>query len=209
MLSPSEQTKAKSLVLLILLVVLVLAAALAAYLWSQSANLREYRLYFTEDRKPAQLSLLELNESWTEASLRQRFAGHPVVCVPYRGELPAQRACAVYVSSLNDVSTLFVSFFFAQGSLRHVSVNVPWWAHKTARRSLIASFGPPIASPFLPYSGVRLHGWSLVNGSAVFLNRDLPLNPLSWNGIHWRSASSCANQGCFKKNEHSRELTPY
>lgn len=201
MLSPGEQPKTQSPGPLRLLVLLLFAAIFAVYLRSQSDNLLEYRLYFTEDRKPAHLSLLELNESWTEASLRQRFAGYPVVCDPYQGELPVQRACAVDVSSLNDVSALFVSFFFAEGSLRHVSVNVPWWAHKAALRSLITSFGPPTASQLLPHSGVRLHAWSLVNGSAVFLNRDLPLNPLSWNGIHWRSASSCLNQNCFKKNE--------
>ncbi len=201
MLSPGEQPRTPSLGPRRLWVLLLFTALLAVYLQTQAGNILEYRLYFTEDRRAAQLSLLELHEGWSEATLRQRFAGHPVTCEPYRGDMKVQRACAVDVGSLNGVSALFLSFFFADGRLSHVSVNVPWWAHRAALKSLVDSFGQPVASQRLPHQGVRLHGWSLANGAAVFMNRDRPLNPLSWNSIHWRSASSCRSEGCLAAHE--------
>lgn len=201
MLSPGEQPRSPHLNSRSTLILLLFTALLAAFLHFQASNLTEYRLYFTEDRKAATLSLADLSENWTEATLRDQYAGYPVSCHPYQGELAVQRACAVYVSSYNGVPALFMSFFFADGHLSQISINVPWWSHGAAYRSLVANFGQPAASQLLPHAGVRLHGWRLRNGSAVFFNRDRPLNPLSWNGIYWRSASSCLKQRCFTKNE--------
>jgi hypothetical protein len=201
MLSPGEQPRSLRLNSRSALVLLLFTALLAAFLHFHASNLKEYRLYLTEDRKAATLNFANLSEEWTEANLRNRYAGYPVSCHPYQGKLAVQRACAVDVRSYNGVPTLFMSFFFADGHLSQISINVPWWSHDAAYRSLVANLGQPAASQLLPRAGVRLHGWPLTNGSAVFFNRDLPLNPLSWNSIHWRSASSCLEQRCFTKSE--------
>ena len=64
---------------------------------------------------------------------------------------------------------------------------------------LLLSQARNLTSQVWPLDGVRLHGWDLGNGSAVFLNRDRPLNPFQWNGIYWRSATACRQQGCFMR----------
>jgi hypothetical protein len=180
------------------LVLLLICVLLAAFLFSQASHLREYKLYFTEDRKPASLDLSALSEEWTESSLRERFAGFPIICQAYQGPLPVHRACAVDVKSANDVPALYVSFFFAGGRLDQVAIIVPWWAHGEAYASLVTSLGLPAASQLLPRDGVRLHGWRLNGGAAVFFNRDRPINPLLWNSIYWRSPSACRSGGCFR-----------
>lgn len=158
-------------------------------------------MYFTEDRKPLAFGFTELSEEWTEPTLHERFAGFPISCHPYRGILQADRACAVFVKSHNEVPALFLSFFFSAGRLNEAVVNIPWWSHGSAYHSLTATFGQPAASQFFPHHGVRLHGWRLANGAALFLNRDRTLNPFSWNAIYWRSSAACGTSGCIQKNE--------
>jgi hypothetical protein len=199
MLSPGEQPRNQPVNLRRVLVLLFLCAVPAALLLSQAGNLNEYRLYFTEDRKPAFLDLTALSEEWTESSLRARFAGFPITCVAYRGSLPVQRACAVDVRSTNDIPALYTSFFLAGGRLDQVAINVPWWSHGSAYKSLVTALGPPAASQFMPRNGVRLHGWRLSSGAAVFFNRDRPLGPPFWNSIYWRSPSACRSEGCYRE----------
>lgn len=198
MLSPGEQAQTPPLSLRRVLLLLCLCAGIAGLLLSQAGNLKEYRRYFTETRKPVSLDLSALSEEWTESRLKEQFRGHPVKCYPYQGPLAVQRACAVEVSSMNGVPTLYMSFFFMGGHLDQVSVNVPWWSHQAAYEHLVTSLGSPLASQFLPRNGVRLHGWRLGNGSAVFLNRDRSINPLDWNAIYWRSATGCKHEACFR-----------
>lgn len=196
-LAPGEQPRTPPVSWSRVLRLLVLLLVPAALLFSQARILNEYRLYFTAQRKPATLDLASLSEEWTETRLRERFAQFPVSCHPYQGSLPVQRACAVDVSSANGVPALYISFFFAAGRLDQVSVNVPWWSHGRASEYLVSTFGSPAASQLFPHGGVRLHGWRLRNGAAIFFNRDRPINPLQWNAIYWRSASACRHQGCF------------
>jgi hypothetical protein len=197
MLSPGEQPRSQPTSLRRVILLLGICLAFAVGLLSQAGNLKEYQRYFTQERRPASLDLLALSEEWTEARLHEHFAGHTISCEVYSGELPVQRACAVDARSYNDIPVLYMSFFFADGHLNQVAINIPWWSHAEAYRSLDATLGQPAAAQPLPRSGVRLYGWQLNNGSAVFFNRDRPLNPLSWNAIYWRSAWACKNKGCF------------
>lgn len=199
MLSPGEQPRAQPVTPRKVVAVLLLCLAIAAALVLQRDVLTEYKLYFTQDRKAASLDLAALSEDWTERTVRERFAGYPIICVKYQGPLPVQRACAVDVASANGVPALYISFFFASGRLDQVSINVLWWYHQTAYQSLANTFGPPSGSQPLPISGVRLHGWKLANGAAVFLNRDRSLNPLQWSSIYWRSELACKTGPCFRK----------
>lgn len=181
---------------------IVMACLIASLLvLSQRDNIEEYRLYFTETRKPAKFQFSELSEDWTEKTLRERFYGYPMSCQPYQGDLPVDRACGVDVNSHNGVPALFISFFFSAGHLDQAVVNVPWWSHDEAFDTLVATLGQPDASQLLPHKGVRLYGWHLPRGAALFLNRDRPLNLFSWNAIYWSSPSACAQRGCFKNKK--------
>ena len=180
----------------ILRVVLV-TLALLILLLSQARRLQEHWLYFTEDRQPATFTFQELSGRWSEKTLYEKFPGYPIRCQAYDGDLPADRACAVDTASHNGMPTLFISFFFARGHLSDVSINVPWWLHGTAHRQIVTAFGLPHGSQMFPRHGVRLHGWQLPGGAALFLNRDRSWNPLEWSAIYWRSAESCAMYSCF------------
>ena len=182
-------------VLRILLAVLAATLLYAAY-QTQKANLNEYYLYLTEDRKAASFAFSELSEEWTEQRIKDRFQGYPISCRAWK---EGSRACGVDVSSHNGVPAMFMTFFMESDQLREVAINVPLWARRQAEESLRQTLGRPAASQFLPRSGVRLVGWSLLDGSAVFLNRDLNVLPPFRNAIYWRSPSSCTRQGCFDK----------
>ena len=200
MLSPRQTAPSQPVSFRRILLALFACTIIAMILLAQKNYLNEYWLYFTEQRKPASFNFLELSESWTERSLRERFSGYPIGCYQYQGDLPVDRACGVDVSSHNGVPALYISFFFADGHLDQVSVNIPWWSHGTALKSMVAAFGQPTASQSRFRAGVRLHGWPLRNGAALFFNRDRPVNPLTWNAIYWRSASTCQKGGCFARN---------
>ncbi|WP_326532900.1 hypothetical protein [Pseudorhodoferax sp.] len=197
-LSPGEQPRGAPVRWArVLGVVLLLVLAGTAWLWARSdPRADEYLRYFSESHQPAHFAFGTLSEQWTEATLAERFAGHPVSCHAYRGSPRADRACAVRVHAHNGVPTLFIAFFFGGGRLQQVSVNIPWWSLETAQRSLVDSMGPPQGVQDQPHGGVRLVGWPLPDGAALFVNRDRDANPLVWNAIQWFSPALCA-AGCF------------
>jgi hypothetical protein len=160
-------------------------------------NVREYRLFLTEKRPAVQFTFDELSENWTEGDLRARFQGMEISCDASFDRHLDDRACFIDISEHNHVPAMFAAFFFAAGKLNHAAVNIPWWSHDLGYKSLALSYGKPNATQAQAYAGVRLHGWKLKNGSAVFYNRDRPVNPLAWNAVLWNSASSCASSSCF------------
>lgn len=196
-LSPGEQPKAAlpsaRRVGLILASVVIIAAPLFIY----RENIDEYRLYLTEKRPAVEFRFDELSESWTERDLRQHF---PTVRLSRDRSFDRHlddRACFMDVESYNHVPAMFIAFFFASGKLTRASVNIPWWAHGTGYKALEFLYGKPTASQGLPTAGVRLHGWQLANGGAVFYNRDRPMNPLEWNAMFWSGPKACRENGCF------------
>jgi hypothetical protein len=172
-----------------------------AFFLTQKANLNEYYLYFTEDRIPITFQFSELSEDWTEQTLHERFSSLPLTCQSAHVNPRVDRACAVDVKSHNGVPAMFVSFFFASGHLQEVAVGVPLWSRDDARDSLVAALGRPSGLQLWPHDGVRLVGWELQNGSAVFLNRDMHLMPPYRNAIYWRSSSACKADGCFVRSQ--------
>jgi hypothetical protein len=163
-----------------------------------SDHAREYRLYFTETRPSATIDFAALPQEATERDIR---AAHPLLalrCYTNRpGEYLDDRSCFADVSALNGTPALSISFHFASGKLNRMSANIPWWAHRAAYEAITGIHGPPVASQARAVASVRLHGWALPDGGALFYNRDRPLNPLRFNGLLWVSSRQCARQGCL------------
>lgn len=181
-----------------LIIVLLMVGWLAFFTLAFPENVKEYRLYLTEARPPIAFGFDELSQEWSEADLRTYFKDIRFTCSQNEAQgNPKERICFADVSAHNSTPAMFLSFFFVDGQLDRVAINIPWWAHQTAYKTTVAQFGPPVASQFLPVDGIRLHGWKLANGSALFLNRDRPFNPLEWNSILWQSARACTQSGCF------------
>jgi hypothetical protein len=196
-LSPGQQPAAPNLSPARIAKALLLFALIATPFWLYRENIREYRLYLSEDRPSIQFHFSELSEQWTEADLRRRFVAFKITCDRSFDRHLDERACFIDVQEYNQVPAMFVAFFFSNGRLSRASVNVPWWAHESAYKLLEFTYGKPSHSQSTPSAGVRLHGWRLKEDAAVFYNRDKPINPLEWNAIFWNSGASCRKNGCF------------
>ncbi len=184
----------------VLLLVLLLLAAGVLWLWkTRNPPIREYRLYFSEDRKAADLSWDQVSEAWTEAEVRARFSGYPIRCDADYTEAPnITRVCAVDLKSLNGVPTMYVNFLFAGQKLQRVATAVPWWAHSKGLRALTSVHGDPLVTQVKKVAGVRLHGWKLQGGASLFYNRDREANPLFFNSTQWLGPSACAPKLCMQ-----------
>jgi hypothetical protein len=187
----------------ILLAVLAILAA-AWFLRTYSDEAREYQLYFSEDRPAITLRYAELSGNWTEKSLKARFPNMGVRCTSRVPKGLGDRACTLKVVSNSGIPTMFVSFFFTGGFLGSAAFNVPWWAHNDALDNIVATYGAPFAEQPVAYSGVRLVGWKLPGGAALFYNRDREINPLIWSSVFWNSAEWCARERCFEDGTYSR-----
>lgn len=164
---------------------------------------REYRLYLTERRLPLDFSFDDLSGRVSEESLKRKFAAQQFRCYKNRaGEYIGDRSCFVDIESHNGASAMSAAFFFADDQLVSASINVPWWAHRKMRQSLLRLYGVPAVHQAKPVAEVRLEGWKLTDGSAVFFNREPSLNPVKWSGVLWKSTSWCEKAGCFLPREY-------
>jgi hypothetical protein len=179
---------------------LLLCAAVLLWVWNtRFPPIREYRLFFSEDRRSADLSWDLVSESWSEAEVRSRFSGYPIRCDANYTDAPKiTRICAVDLKSLNGVPTMYINFLFAGDKLQRVATAAPLWSHAKGLSALRAAYGNPLVTQDYPRSGVRLHGWKLQDGSTIFYNRDRELNPLEFNSTQWMGPSACAPRPCIQ-----------
>jgi hypothetical protein len=179
---------------------LLLCAAVLLWLWNtRFPPVREYRLFLSEDRRSADLAWDLVSESWSEAEVRSRFTGYPIRCdANYTNAPKITRICAVDLKSLNGVPTMYVNFLFAGDKLQRVATAAPLWSHAKGLSTLRATYGNPLITQDYARSGIRLHGWKLRDGGAIFYNRDRELNPLEFNSTQWLGPSACAPRPCIQ-----------
>jgi hypothetical protein len=141
-------------------------------------NAREYWLYLSQDRPSLVLAYDEISQDWTETEIKKRFAQLRFRCYDNRpGEYLDQRSCFADIGDHNGKPAMAVAFYLSQGKVNHVGISVPWWAHGRQASQLRATFGNPYAAQRTEVEGVRLAGWRMPGGHAIFFNRDRPLNP--------------------------------
>ena len=197
-MSPMKEASPVQVGKMIKVAIAILLGLLAILFFAFPQHLREYRLYFTETRPRTVLSYEELSQDWSEEQVKSKLQQLQFRCYDNApGEYLDERSCFADVSSHNGVPAMSLAFYFAKGKLNHMTVQVPWWHHRSLERLMNAAYGRPIAAQFLPVEGVRLAGWKLRSGNAMFMNRDLPFNPLSWSMVLWSSQRACQPKGCF------------
>jgi hypothetical protein len=161
-------------------------------------EVREFHLHFTTHRPQANFHLGFLSDEWDEDDLRQKLGWLTFRCYANApGRYLDDRSCFADIRAFNQVSAMSLSFFFADGRLNRAAVQLPSWYHDDGLRMLARMHGQPIAAQATFSSGVRLIGWQLDDGAAVYYNRDRPFNPLERNGILWVSARHCRTSPCF------------
>jgi hypothetical protein len=195
-MQPRQRTH--PLVLALAVALAAVGAALALMAFTYPEHFREYRLYLTQRRPALDFRFDELSETWGESDLRQRFPGARIDCyqdtsAPALGD----KRCYIDVSSHNGTRAMVASFFFQDDRLGSASLTIPWWGHEASLRSILRLYGRPSGFQAEPVAGVRLVGWRLADGSALFFNRDRELNPVKWSAIYWSSQRSCIKSGCF------------
>ena len=165
-------------------------------------NVREYRLYLSEDRPSLILRYEDISDDWTESQIKERFAQLRFRCYDNRpGEYVDDRSCFADIGAHNGSPAMAVAFYLAKGKVNHVGITVPWWAHERQAERLVSAYGKPLAAQALPIAGVRLSGWKMPGRHAIFFSRDRPLNPVMWSLVFWSSERACIKDGCFVERE--------
>jgi hypothetical protein len=181
---------AKIFSLAILLVVLSIAVLFPS-------EIHEYQIYLFQPHPNMDFTFENVYEEWNELDLKARF---PEVALRCQNEELAggmgDRSCYADVKKHNDVSAMLVAFFFREGKLESATIHVPIWAHRNMFRDLLRTYGVPKGAQPKPINGARLIGWELLDGGAVFYNRDR-LSPIRWSAIYWSSHRACLRNGCF------------
>lgn len=181
------------------LLVLLALVCFGAWVSQRFPNeVREYRLHLTTERPEAQFHIGFLSDEWTEDDLRKQLGWLKFRCQANRpGQYLDERSCFADIRSYNRVPAMTASFYFAQGKLNRAALQLPSWEHEGGLTLLFRMLGKPQGAQADASAGVRLVGWQLDNGGAVYYNRDRPLNPLERNGIFWVSARHCQQHPCF------------
>lgn len=178
---------------------LVLVASGAWVFSTHRPEIRDYHHHLTTAAPEASFHIGFLSGDWTESDLRDQLGWLQIQCQNHaKGPGAGGRACFADVRAYNQVPAMSMVFFFTHDRLDSAAVRLPSWEHEGGLRLLFNMLGAPLSAQGRPVDGVRLVGWRLEDGGAVFYNRDRPVNPLSRNAIQWVSARHCERSGCFR-----------
>lgn len=179
---------------------LVVTASTAALINAFPTEFSGYKRYLTEQRSAMNFTFNEISEDWSETDLKAHFKDHRFSCYEnqeFRRRAVGDRNCFTEINAHNGAPAMTAEFFFTGGRLYQATVLAPSWTHSAMLNSVRHIYGEPVAARRARAADVRLYGWALPNGSAIFCNQNYPLNPLGNNAIFWRSARECQNSGCF------------
>jgi hypothetical protein len=189
-------------------ILLVLFLGLAAFLAKNWELFQDNMHSLVYHRGPAMtVRLNDFSGDMTESKVL-RVVNIPLSCVADTSALPlGDRVCHSNINSYADVTALRVAFFFKDGHLANIKIDVPWWRHKRMGKQLVKDFGNPTGAQDVPVQGVRLVGWKLEHGSVLY-NRDPDRNPLMWNTIQWIGEQEYERLGgIFVPVENSEMIT--
>ena len=199
-MSENEKRETHPAVFILALALVGVALALLAMFLLFPIQFRENRLYLTQDRTSLDFRFDTLSQDWTEADLRRRFEGKPIICYSNQqtGGL-GDKVCNVDIGSHNGTRAMGAAFFFAEGKLANARVTVPWWVHDGMLQTTLRLYGSPSAAQPRRVEGNRLLGWKLATGGGLFYNIDRSTNPLQWSALYWQSERACASR-CFQES---------
>lgn len=139
--------------------------------------------------------LEEFSEKMSKTEVIRRLPDVPLSCEDNSSALSlGNHVCYSNIASYSGVRALRVVFFFLDGHLSNIKIDVPWWSHGQMAKQLVKDHGAPTGGQDYPLDGVRLVGWKLVNGNILY-NRDRDRNPLMWNTVQWVSPSAAEKLG--------------
>jgi hypothetical protein len=162
-------------------------------------HLREYRLYFFEDRKSVDFPYQNFSPLWSESEAKAEFKKLTFRCYKNSPEdTLGQRSCFADIGAFNGISAMSMSLNFSNDRLHAVVVQSPWWVHWFLMRQMRTSFGLPKGYSVSPQSRTKFLGWTVGSGNALFVDSFQPINPLMWNTVLWKAGASCVPTVCFQ-----------
>jgi hypothetical protein len=168
---------------------IALLVGFAALLWLHRDALPLYGAHLTGNLPAVTLRPNQLANNMDEAALRRHFGSLSWTCTS-EPRNAAARNCVAAVSSTDDVAALSLTARLANGRLQSAELLLPWWAHHTMLRKLVATLGAPAhVDRQAPVPAVRRQvGWR-VDGGMVLLDRDPGWDPLRPSALTWVPAS--------------------
>jgi hypothetical protein len=168
------------------LYLLGLLAVLAALIVLPNMHaLHVYEKYFRGNSPDIQIPFEKLTSQMDETAVRASLAGVSLTCEQERQSGLGDRVCYSALSSANGHPALAMAMFFQKGHLRHVVMQVPWWAHGRMQKALHAQWGKAVRAG-TDDTGRTVLRWKLPNGQ-LEMNDTRYLNPLSWSVLFWTS----------------------
>jgi hypothetical protein len=154
-------------------------------LWLHRDELPLYGKHLTGSLPAVTLRPHQLASTMDEAALRRHFGSLTWTCASDPRNAAA-RNCVAAVSSADDVAALSLTARLMNGRLQSAELLLPWWAHHTMLRKLVATLGAPALIDRQPPAPAtrRQVGWS-VDGGTVLLDRDPGWDPLRPNALTW------------------------
>lgn len=163
------------------------AVAVAAVVTATNLpRLHVYLKYWGTQSPRIDMPYKALSRDMDEKALRATMSTLPLNCIAEdkaRNGL-GDRVCYSALNAADGAPALTAAFFFDDGRLAHAIVQVPWWGHHAAVRSLVARLGMPDAIQDQPVRGNRLVQWRVPDGLVEF-NRDPGWDPLGWSAVYW------------------------
>ncbi len=130
----------------------------------------------------------------TEAEVLSAVQSPVLTCVDRPGFFMGSRVCQARVSSYLTVPALFVAFFFKDGGLSGVKVDVPNAEHRAVGTMLQSQYGAPTIDNKGSAGNPGVVGWKLPKGRVVY-NREREADPKVHNTILWVSEPQAATMG--------------
>lgn len=127
----------------------------------------------------------------TEAQVGRQARPIALRCVDQPGFFLGSRVCQARVQSYLGVPAVFVAFFFKDGGLSAVKVDVPNGQHRAMGSALIGRYGPITIDS---KEAADVVGWKLPKGRMVY-NREREADPKVHNTVVWLSEAQAAAMG--------------
>ncbi|RZI77604.1 MAG: hypothetical protein EOP80_04245 [Variovorax sp.] len=129
------------------------------------------------------ISLDNFAPGMTEAQVLSAIKSPALNCIDQPGFFMGGRVCQARLSSYLDIPALFVAFFFKNGSLSGVKVDVPNAQHRAMGTALLSKYGPPTIEG---KDAKDVVGWKLPKGKMIY-NRERATDPSVHNTVLWVS----------------------
>lgn len=155
-----------------------------------------------------EIDLTTLHGGHTMEQMKKQFPDLDWYCKPETNGLGDLICVDDHIASWNGNPAMMASFWFRNGGLTHIAVQVPRWKHAQVKNSLFALLGTPQGRGRRDITQADIVVWQLRSGGGIVFNIDPEPNPLQWSTVFWYSPEEVKkNEGLLKVGEQAVSAT--